>query len=251
MSTLPALLSLNCYIIGYGDMFDVEIDSNLKVSRLRSAIKEANIDLLGHVDAMSFILWAVSIPLNDSVINISEVPPGSRRLLSASRIITYFQQVQVDYLHIIIERREPDLFLCRCYILTFTHKASLILTLQCYVLGDCNGRRNIFPVEIADTKMVNQLQEVIKAKNTLLRHTDSHRLRIWATSLPTDDNDFDDEKEPLDLVQLLSDIFLTHPVQGAVYIVIQKPYKSRCQLLYTHLSLLAVSSLLFFLLVAD
>ena len=104
---------------------------------------------------------------------------------------------------------------------------STVVNLNCWVQGDDIDR--IFPVEIAPTKTVGALKDVIKEKKKhAFRDIDADILVLWEVSIRIDDN-FDKNLEkrkhanPLLPWQKLSSVFLDQPADGHLSIVIKAP----------------------------
>ncbi|KIJ12449.1 hypothetical protein PAXINDRAFT_39362, partial [Paxillus involutus ATCC 200175] len=105
-------------------------------------------------------------------------------------------------------------------------------TLNCLVLG--SGPRNVFSIEIARTKNVSALKELIKSKNPIaFRDVDAANLVLWQApeSLRCEDNAFKETIEGLNLqddhslpVRILSRIF-SDPDAECLHVIVKAPGK--------------------------
>ncbi len=119
----------------------------------------------------------------------------------------------------------------------FSHSSSFlvpqldppILELYCLIRGD--DANHIFPVEIASSKSVGALKEIVREKNKFsLEHMDAKTLTLWKVSIPVDDSlkenvkkvELNDE-EMLSPVHRLSSIFPDPPLQLHLHIIIKFP----------------------------
>lgn len=103
-----------------------------------------------------------------------------------------------------------------------------LLELNCLVLGESHNE--VFPVEIAPTKSVGSLKEVIKQKTIrLFNHIDAKDLRLWKVSEVVDDN-LENNLETANLpgqrtlstIDKLSQVF-DLPVGDHLHIVVGRP----------------------------
>ncbi|KAF8321998.1 uncharacterized protein EI90DRAFT_2937713 [Cantharellus anzutake] len=101
--------------------------------------------------------------------------------------------------------------------------------LNCWILGD--DARQVFPVEISNTKSVGSLMEAIKAKKKLaIGHIDADALTLWKVSISIDSSfkenveevELEDE-EALPFMEKLSCIFPDQPDDEALHIVVLFP----------------------------
>ncbi|KAG2116465.1 uncharacterized protein F5147DRAFT_768830 [Suillus discolor] len=98
--------------------------------------------------------------------------------------------------------------------------------LNCLVLGD--HPRNIFPVKIVSTKLVDNLKDLIKEKTHAFRDLDADALQLWKVDLPVDDtleSNIDelklDYKKALSPVDQMFEVFDTPPQRKHLHIVVQ------------------------------
>ncbi|KAF8327235.1 uncharacterized protein EI90DRAFT_2975252 [Cantharellus anzutake] len=91
---------------------------------------------------------------------------------------------------------------------------SIMLNLNCWVLGDDVGR--VFRVEISNAEDVHDLKEAIMEKKPALDHVGAAFLRLWKNA------ELEDEKKLFPL-QRLSDIFSPPPLSKHLHIIAQPP----------------------------
>lgn len=119
-----------------------------------------------------------------------------------------------------------------------------ILELNCFVQGD--DASQVFPVKIANNKLVSALKEAIKdKKKPALDHVDADSLKLWKVSIPVNDGFKENvsnielrDKEALSPVQELSDIFSGVPTRKHVHIIVHAPLASECKWLVVDIYLL-------------
>lgn len=107
------------------------------------------------------------------------------------------------------------------------------LALNCLVLGE--SRQRIFTVEIAGTKSVGSLKQVIKEKkHPAFQHIVTDSLALWEVSEVVDlnlENNLEKlnfpQKEPLSPLDELSKVFSNLPVNGRLHIVVGRPADGR------------------------
>ncbi|KAE9392048.1 hypothetical protein BT96DRAFT_754297, partial [Gymnopus androsaceus JB14] len=193
-------------------IFTVQILETDNVATLKEKIKEKNHTAFQHIDAHTLDLWNVSIPVEElSEPHLHDLQPARAPLLPVKKLRGLFlNTLPEEHLHIIV--RPPG-----------------IAGLNCLVLGD--QRNHIFPVEIAGTKSVGSLKEVIKEKkHAAFPHIDADALELWNVSEPVDqhlENNLEKAnfhgKESLSPVDKLSKIFPNLPVEGCLHIVVWCP----------------------------
>ena len=113
-----SIITLSCLVIGenpYENVFEVDIDNNKTVNRLKKAIKEEQPQTFTNVDSKDIKLWKVNISLkepNEKLVvvntkinvNIKE-DLGGEELPPLSKISKYFTSQPVDeHIHIIVQR---------------------------------------------------------------------------------------------------------------------------------------------------
>src|SRR6266496_2764371 len=111
-------ITLSCLVVGenpYENVFEVDIDNNKTVNRLKKAIKEEQLQTFANVDAKDLKLWKVDISLekenkklelvNTKInVNIKE-ELGGEELPPLSKISKHFiSQPADEHIHIIVQR---------------------------------------------------------------------------------------------------------------------------------------------------
>jgi hypothetical protein len=123
----------------------------------------------------------------------------------------------------------------------FSHSSSFlvpqldppILELYCLIRGD--DANHIFPVEIASSKSVGALKEIVREKNKFsLEHMDAKTLTLWKVSIPIDGSfeenvKAEQDEETLSPAQRLSRVFSHPPQDGYLHIIVQSPRISKCK----------------------
>ena len=111
-------ITLSCLVVGenpYENVFEVDIDNNKTVNRLKDAIKEKKQNDFANVDADKLKLWKVDISLEEenkklelvnTKINVNiKDELGGVELLPLSKISKHFTSQPADeHIHIIVQR---------------------------------------------------------------------------------------------------------------------------------------------------
>ncbi|GBB84356.1 hypothetical protein RclHR1_10980008 [Rhizophagus clarus] len=111
-------ITLSCLVVGenpYENAFEVDIEINKSISKLKDAIKEKNTQAFANVDAKDIKLWKVDISFEEENkklelvntkinVNIKE-ELGGVELLPLSKISKHFSSQPADeHIHIIVQR---------------------------------------------------------------------------------------------------------------------------------------------------
>jgi Crinkler effector protein N-terminal domain len=111
-SQLPTImsdshLSINCWILGHGyeEVFSVEISEDKNVDALRQAIKTESQNTLSAIDAVSLILYKVSIPYSPQLAeHAAALGVNKLRLMPLDKLSKVFENGLVDaHVHVIVE----------------------------------------------------------------------------------------------------------------------------------------------------
>ncbi|RGB22868.1 hypothetical protein C1646_32222 [Rhizophagus diaphanus] len=110
-------ITLSCLVVGenpYENAFEVDIEINKSISKLRDAIKEKNTQAFANVDAKDIKLWKVDISLEkenkklelvNTKINVNIKEELGVELLPLSKISKHFTSQPADeHIHIIVQR---------------------------------------------------------------------------------------------------------------------------------------------------
>ena len=106
------------------------------------------------------------------------------------------------------------------------------LRLFCRILTDDPELNNVFSVRVASTASVDELKKAIKDdKQRGLAPYDADTLSLWKASIPVDANLNESlknldltNKEPLNPVDELSEVFSDPPQKRHLHIVVQLPH---------------------------
>ncbi|KAJ3797997.1 hypothetical protein GGU11DRAFT_704771 [Lentinula aff. detonsa] len=207
----------NCLVLdshpSINRIFAVQISETDTVATLKEKIKEKTRPTFDHIAAHTLDLWNVSVPIEGlSDTHLHDLQPVQAPLLPVKRLSRLFPNTPPEeYLHIIVRPPAP------------------LLELNCLVLGD--QANHIFSVDIAKTKNVISLREVIKEKKThRFNRVDADDLVLWCVSEAVDENlqdklqqaDFP-TKPSLSPIDELGTVFLDPPVRGRLHIVVGRP----------------------------
>ncbi|KAF9234385.1 hypothetical protein BU15DRAFT_18022, partial [Melanogaster broomeanus] len=212
--------TLNCLVLGgkSRNVFPVEIASTKNIGVLKDLIKSKNQATFRDVDAHALILWKApesllcdddALPEMVEALNLQD-EKSSHPVNRLSRI---FSDPDPDHLHIIV-------------------KAPETITLNCLVLG--GNSRNVFPVEIASTKNIGVLKDLIKSKKQItFCDVDADALVLWGApeSLLCNDDALKattkglhlEAKDALFPASRLSQIFPAPPNPDYLHIVVEAP----------------------------
>ncbi|KAG1894527.1 uncharacterized protein F5891DRAFT_893524, partial [Suillus fuscotomentosus] len=163
---------LNCIVFGRNSrhIFPVDIERTQTVGHLRKAIKEEKKHAFSGVDADSLQLWKVDLPVDDTIEhNLNNLTLDQTKSLSpVKKLQKVFSEIPEDEsLHVVI-RAPPAV-------------SSEPLHLNCIVLGD--DPSHIFPINIAQTRTVGDLKDMIKdKKKRYFDHVDADSLKLWKVS---------------------------------------------------------------------
>ncbi|KAF9119193.1 hypothetical protein BGX30_004020 [Mortierella sp. GBA39] len=106
------------------------------------------------------------------------------------------------------------------------------LTLFCLVDGKATS--NAFSIEIEQTKTVDHLKDLIKAKKTIdFNDIDAEQLTLWKVAIPDDDEDEEvpillsavstKDRKKLKATRELEEFFTEPPLKKTIHIIVQRP----------------------------
>jgi hypothetical protein len=105
-SDASPLLEINCLVLGEprGHIFPVEIAATKTVGALKDAIKEKKQHTFQHVDADALVLWRVSVPDNEDLVETLRDLVDEKSLSPVHGLSKVFSNKPEDgYLHIVVK----------------------------------------------------------------------------------------------------------------------------------------------------
>ncbi|KAF9231061.1 hypothetical protein BU15DRAFT_56597 [Melanogaster broomeanus] len=218
------ILELECWVHGEdtGRIFPVEISSTKTVAALKEAIKNKNPVGFWDVDPRNLDLYPFRLPDHDE--NLEDAlnqwqSNGNSRLNSRLKLSLCFPKSDEGKWLIIVNA--PS-----------SWNLGETIPLNCLVLGE--NSRNVFTVEIASTKNVALLKNLIKSsKQITFRDVDADALVLWEApkSLLCNDDALKatikglhlEAKDALFPASRLSQIFPEPPNPDYLHIVVEPP----------------------------
>ncbi|KAH9038698.1 hypothetical protein EDB85DRAFT_1817018, partial [Lactarius pseudohatsudake] len=99
-------IQLNCLVLSdhHSSIFELQIAATESTTILKHLIKEKRQPVFDHIPADAIALWKVSVPINDSLmeildkINFAEKPP-----ITTMELLLTFGTLTQGYLHLIVK----------------------------------------------------------------------------------------------------------------------------------------------------
>jgi hypothetical protein len=238
VAALDQILSLNCFVLGDDPdrMFTVEIAKTKNVSILKDLIKVKKAPHLDRVAASDLDLWKVDFSPDNLEAELANFKPDSHpKLSSVQRLSMLKDGIVDDHLHVIakVPGMSRQIFFSDLEAIQTVAALDQILSLNCFVLGDDPDR--MFTVEIAKTKNISILKDLIKEKkDSQLKDVDASDLNLWRVEFPIDLDDLPSNPSAygfkLRSGKLLSDVFPSGLGIHCVHVVahVPSPVISEC-----------------------
>jgi hypothetical protein len=102
----PAVYTLNCFVKGGADSFEVDIAKGASVSKLKEAIKEKKSNAFANIDVDDFLLYQADFPDKELVKRVDEhLKANPSALRGTQKLKSLFPKLpKDDEIHIIIVR---------------------------------------------------------------------------------------------------------------------------------------------------